>query len=82
MGKKNIIAVAHVLVTRRREEAADFFTSPKSANDRGEPRSYIFWMTIFSGIGAVVAGLLHAAFWKPFSIIFGAIVSHESSVLL
>ncbi|CAI8033929.1 hypothetical protein GBAR_LOCUS19125 [Geodia barretti] len=63
------------------DEAGDIFTFPKTPNDRAEPPSYIYWMTVFSGVGAVVAGLLHAAFWKPFSMIFGAIVSYQYRVI-
>lgn len=61
-----------------REESSTIFNSPKSANDRSDPQSYPFWMVIFCGIAVVVAALLHAAFWKPFSMIFGAIVSLHS----
>ena len=54
---------------------AGIIAFPMDANDRAEPPSYMYRMTIFSGVGAMVVGLLHAAFWKPFSMIFGAIVS-------
>ena len=64
-----------------REEEPDDFNSPESINDREEPQSYPFWMAIFSGVAVLIAGLLHAAFWKPFSMIFGAIVSSGSIIL-
>ena len=60
-----------------RDELPDRFNDPNGPNNRAKPESYPFWMVIFSGVGAIVAGLLHAAFWKPFSIIFGAIVSFK-----
>lgn len=64
----------------RREESNTVFNAPKSPNDRSDPQSYPFWMVIFCGIAVIVAALLHAAFWKPFSMIFGAIVSFYISI--
>ncbi|CAI8050681.1 hypothetical protein GBAR_LOCUS27802 [Geodia barretti] len=61
---------------------AGIFAFPMDANDRAEPPSYMYRMTIFSGVGAVVVGLLHAAFWKPFSMIFGAITAFFSVLFL
>lgn len=62
-----------------RDEVPEIFTLPKSFNDRAESQSYPFWMTIFSGVAVVIAALLHAAFWKPFSMFFGAIVSAQTA---
>ena len=70
--------ISQFATLHRRDEAATFYTSQKSPNDRSDARSYMYWMAIFSGVGAVIAGLLHAAFWKPFSMIFGAIVSLQT----
>lgn len=64
-----------LLFSLLREEPSDFFTFEKGPNDRAEPESYPFWIVCFSGVAAVVFALLHAALWRPFSMIFGAIVS-------
>lgn len=58
-----------------RKVVTNRFRFEKCPNDRAKSESYPFWMVIFSGVAVIVAGLLHAAFWKPFSMIFGAIVS-------
>ena len=80
MGEKMHRNVANIFFCNREEEG-DFFTAPKGLNDREEPNSYPYWMAIFSGVAAIVAGLLTAAFWKPFSMIFGAIVSSSRSII-
>ena len=44
-------------------------------NDKSQPYSYPYWMVCFSGPFVIVTAILHAALWKPISIIMGAIVS-------
>ena len=45
--------------------------------DRDEPFSYPYWIVCISGPFVFAAAVIHAAIWKPYSLIVGAIVSYE-----
>ncbi len=55
------------------------FDSPFEINDKDEPYSYPLWIVSVSGPFLFTSAIIHAALWKPWSSIFGAIVSDYSS---
>lgn len=49
--------------------------SQAGINDKDEPDSYPLWIVSISGPFLFVTAVIHAALWKPWSSLFGAIVS-------
>lgn len=48
---------------------------------RGDSTSYPYWMVSFSGPLLLVSAVIHAALQRPYSSVFGAIVSSSLAII-